>query len=219
MSTITVNQRFSSLATLGENTNWDSLTPEEVQVCMSSASEMQRAGVEYTKFVKQGYRSQIQMVDLFHDTGELSIPIPALPRPTLDELRSKFPWIRKENGIDRDDSATEAGILRLGSVLIPGEEESLDGERYERRLIVPRTKGLLDGYQQGVWLVKHQDEFPAFMALCGKVYIDLPGLIVVDEDGDWRVFSLRRGGERWRLRWRDLSLDVDSSARTAFSGK
>lgn len=218
MTTINVRQMFSSFATLGENTRWEDLTPAEVQVCMSSASEMQRAGAEYTTFVKNGYRSQIQVVDLFRDMGELTISIPALPRPTLNELRKKFPEIRKENGIKRDDSPTTPVTLHLASVLIPGEEECIEGEKYERRLLVPRMQGLLLGYQQAVWLVEHQDEFPALMALREWVCIDFPGLIVVDEGGRRCVFCLGFGGKFWHLSRSSLSNVVTSHMRTAFSG-
>ena len=184
---------------------------------MRNAAAMQRAGAEYTRFVQFGYQAQI--VNLFHDTGELSIPIPALPRPTLDELRSKFPWIKVKGGIKRDDSATEAGVLRLGSVLIPDEEKGLDGAKYERRLLVPRSQGLLFGYQQATWVVEHQQEFPELMQLLGKIHINSPGLIVVDENNYRRAPFLSDDGKRWHLCLDYFPVAVSSHTRAAFSGK
>lgn len=217
MNTISVNQRFTSLGTLGENTDWDSLTAEQVQVCMSSSVEMQRSGAEYTRFVKFGYRAQV--VDLFRDTGELSIPIPALSRPTLEELREKFPGIKEDGGIERDDSPIEAGVLKLGTVLLPEEiedGESITGKKFERRILPKRYA--LYGYQHGTWFVEHQDESPALKPLLGRVYILLPGLVVVGVGGRRLMFCLNYDGERWYLYWSFLADGVDSNVRVAFSG-
>ena len=149
-------------------------------------------------------------------TDKFTLQIPALPRPTLAELREKFPWIREEKGIERDTSPTDAVTLRLGTVLCEGED-LIGGTEYERRL-QPKQDILL-GYQQAAWLVAHQDEFPAFMALLGKIYIDFPGLVVVRADGSRDVPCLPRGGRRWRLRWVWLEGGVLRSGRVAVSGK
>ncbi len=127
----------------------------------------------------------------------LGIPIPALRRFTLAEMRAKYMWIRENDGIARDTSSETAMIFDLGTVFRPGEME-IDGDEYALR----RTglDGLL-GLQHGLWLVEHQDEFPEFMALLGKVYIDLPGTIVVNADGDRCFFCLHQRGERWGLYW------------------
>ena len=210
MSTISVDQRLSLLARLGENINWDSLTTEQIQV---GIREAKRAGAEATVFFKNGFR--VQIGDFFRDTGELALQIPALPRPTLAELREKFSWIRAENGIERDTSPTEAVTLRLGTVL-RADEKSIGGEEYERRRV---SLTGLHGYQQAAWLVEHQDEFPEVMALLGKVYIDFPGLVVASADGDRNFPYLYRVGKRWDLRWRWTVYDLFSSGRIASSGK
>ena len=61
--------------------------------------------------------AEIVARDHFRETRELTIQIPALPRPTLEELREQFPWIREKDGIERDTSPTHAVTFRLGTVL------------------------------------------------------------------------------------------------------
>ena len=208
MGTISMDQRFSLLAKLGENADWDSLTSEQVQV---GIREAKLTGSEFTAFVRNGFRMQIG--DFFRETGELTLSIPALPRPTLQELQAKFSWIKS---IERDTSPTDAVILKLGTVLRP-DEERVNGTEYERRLVL--KPGLCLGYQQAVWPTEHQDEFPAFMALLGKIYIDFSGLVVVDGDGRRRVPCLVRLGLRWHLHWGWLGADLDQSGRLAVSCK
>ncbi|MBI4086185.1 MAG: hypothetical protein HY433_03030 [Candidatus Liptonbacteria bacterium] len=127
--TISVEQRFSLFAKLGENLDWDSLTKEQVQVGIREAHTF--AAREFEVFIRNGFR--VQVGDFFRETGELTIQIPALARPTLAELREKYSWIREENGIERDTSPTEAVTLKLGTVLRP-DEERINGAEYERRL-------------------------------------------------------------------------------------
>ncbi len=120
----------------------------------------------------------------FKLTNVFSIQIPALPRPTLDELKNKFPWIK---GIKRDTSPTKAVILSVGTVLNFYENYKdcyfaqkvvgmILGDEYEK-LLVPEHDVLL-GYQQACWLEEHKDEFPDFMAFRERHSIDFPGLVV-----------------------------------------
>ncbi len=157
-------------------------------------------------------KSQVA-TDFFRETGELIIETQALPRPTLEELQEKFNWIKR---IERDTSPTEAMRLQLATVLHKNEKW-IDGAEYERRL-APKLNLAL-GYQQAVWLVEHQDEFPDFMAMLGKVYIDFPGLIVVSSDGYRNYPYLIQLGGRWDLRWDWIDDVFRSSARIAVSGK
>ena len=211
MGTISVKQRFTMLARLGEHIDWDSLATEQVQV---GIREAQRAGAETTAFIRNGFR--VQVGDFFRETGELVIHIPALARPTLEQLREKYSWIRQENGIERDTSPTDPVTLKLGTVLRP-DEEWIKGAEYEQRL-APKLDISL-GYQQALWLVEHQDQFPEFMALLGKVYIDFPGLVVVSVDGYRRFACLSRGGGRWCLLWRWIDNGLSQDGRVAISGK
>ena len=161
-------------------------------------------------------QAEVKVVSFFRpteDLGDTVIPIPALPRPTLTELRSKFPWIREENGIERDDSPTEAVVLSLGTVLTPSEKQ-IGGKEYEGRRL--GLAGCL-GYQHGLWLVEHQDEYPAFEALLGQVYIDLTGLVVVRADGGRYFPCLGQYGERWYLYWHWADIDLYSDGRVACS--
>lgn len=211
MGTVSVDQQFALLAKLGENMDWDSLTTEQVQV---GIREAKRAGAEATAFVRNGF--QLQIGDFFLEMEEVTVRVPALPRPTLEQLREEFSWIREENGIERDTSPTEAVTLKLGTVLRP-DEERVNGSEYEQR-ITPKLDICL-GYQHACWLVEHQDEFPELMAFLGKVYIDFPGLVVVDADGDRDFPFLDEVGERWYLGWFWVEDALDRDGRIAFSGK
>jgi len=153
--------------------------------------------VTLKEYLQDAIEGRFRLPDCFRETNEVSITIPALARPTLPELRLKHDWIREKDGIERDTSPTGAVTLKLATVLREGEG-SINGSKCEERIA-----GKLDivlGYQQAVWLVEHQDEFPEFMALLGKIYIDFTGLVVVDAYGDRSYPCLLRRGERWYLR-------------------
>jgi len=144
---------------------------------------------------------------VFFETGELLIPMPALARPTLAELE-KYGIVK----IEADNSPTEVTTFQLGTVLKPGEDV-IGGTEYEirRRPLV----GRLYGYQQAIWFVEHQDEFPEFMALLGKVYIDFPGLIVVDMHSNRCFAYIFSNGERWGLRWSEVDRSLGHIGRVA----
>lgn len=206
--TISVGQQFAVLAKLGENIDWDSLTTEQVQV---GIRESARAGVEATAFIRNGFR--IQVGDFFRETGEVAIQIPALPRPTLAELQAKFSWIKE---IEPDTSPECAVTLALGT-LLRSNEERISGSEYQQRR-VPLVSRMF-GYQHAERLIEHQYEFPGLMALLGKVYIDFPGLVVVDADGRRYFPCLDGHGRRWYLLWRWTGRDLDRNGRLAVSGK
>lgn len=152
----------------------------------------------------------------------LTIPIPALPRPTLGELQSRYGWIRN---IERDDSSEGPVTLRLVTVLKP-KETSINGPTYGERLEPLKGKGQLFGFQHQQWLLEHQNKFLDLMALLGKVYIDFPGIVVVrggrgrylpflsqhdpNRDGSWL---------RWGSSWRRLGEGFDDRGRVAFTSK
>lgn len=209
MVTISVDQRFALLAKLGENLNWDSLTSDQVQVGIREAHTF--AAREFMAFIRNGFRMQIN--DFFRETGEVTLQIPALPRPTFEELCKEFSWIES---IESDTSPTEAVILRLGTVLRLNEER-VNGAEYQRRIALKLDIGL--GYQQAIWLVEHQDEFPEFMVLLGKVYIDFPGFVVVDAHGGRLFPCLNQGGGRWDLDWGWVGDGLSRDGRVALSGK
>ncbi len=146
---------------------------------------------------------------------ELTIQIPALPRPTLAELQAKFPGLGIKS-IERDTSPVEAVTLKLATVLRTNEE-SVGGANYERR-IAPKLDIIL-GFQQAMWLVGHQDEFPAFMALLGKIYIDFSGLVVVTDDDDRHFPYLSQDGTHWRMGWYWIRLGFSRLGRIAVSSK
>ncbi|MGC9603348.1 MAG: hypothetical protein ABSF47_02660 [Minisyncoccia bacterium] len=205
MGTISVEQRFAVLAKLGENVDWNSLTREQVQV---GITDSERAGREATEFIRNGFC----LNDIFRIIETLSIPIPALSRPNLEELQEFSSLVHY---VKRDTSPTEAVVLNIATVL-RSDEDQINGREYETRI---NTKSkLILGYQHAIWLAEHQGEFPELMKLLGKSNIDFPGL-VVDVTGDLRVPCLSKLNERWSLRWESLCSDFGQSARVAFSGK
>ncbi|MBI5220392.1 MAG: hypothetical protein HY978_00960 [Candidatus Liptonbacteria bacterium] len=163
-----------------------------------------------------GFR--VQIGDFLRYIEDLTIEIPALPRPTLPELRTRFPWIKEEGGIESDISLKGLVVLRLGTVLRP-DEPRIDGPEYERRMLgVPAL-----GFQHADWIVEHQDDdtpaFAALRALRGKVYIDFRGLIVVSEDGHRDFPYVNDDGLRFVQRWDWTDHDLDQIGRVAVSGK
>lgn len=157
-----------------------------------------------------------QEPEFFRHTGELSIQIPALQRPTIEQINEAFPEMRFEQ-IERDTAPTKALTLALATVLPISETRAISGTEYEQR-IAPRRNVIL-GYQQAVWLVEHQDEFPEFMALLGKIYINFSGLVVKRADDRHYIPCLNRFGKRWYIYWNWLDYDFDSEGRIASSGK
>ncbi len=153
------------------------------------------------------------LVDFFRETGELTIEIPALPRPTFEELQAKFPRIKK---IERDTSPTGPVTMKFGTVLRPGEKR-INGAEYERRL-TPKIDIVL-GYQHWNWVFEHQSEYPDLMALLGKIYIDFPGIIVVLGDGGRSCPCLFQGGGRFGQGWDWFDNVLGRSGRIAVSGK
>ena len=192
--------------------SWNELTVEQVQAGISGTKEeMERIGMETTAFVRNGFR--MQMGDFFRLTSELTIQIPALPRPTLEELQAKFNWVKS---IERDTSTTEATTLKLGTVLRT-DETSINGKEYELRL-APKLN-VLFGYQHATWLVENQDKSPELMVLLGKIYIDFPGLVVVGSYGSRSIPCLNDGDRRWEQNWHWVGNDLNQNGRVAASSK
>ncbi len=208
---ISADQRFALCVALAANTNWDSLTVEGVQ---AGITEAQRAGAEFTAFAKNGFR--MQTGDFLRNTGEFTVTIPALPRPTKKQLQAKYPGIGIAS-IERDCSPTEALTMNLATVLRIGETAAINGAEYERRLASRLNDSL--GFQQLEWLVEHQDEFPVFMALLGKIYVDGPGIVVTDANGYRHIPYLSGDGQRWKLYWHWIGSDFGGDGRIASSRK
>ena len=165
-------------------------------------------------YLQDAIEGRFSLGDFFRETGELTIDIPALPRPTIAKLQAKFPWIKS---IERDTSPTGPVTLKLGTVLRPGEER-INGDEYERRLLTQKLDIAL-GYQQWNWVFEHQSEYPDLIAFLGKIYIDFPGLIVVRGDGSRHIPYLSQGGKRFAQSWYCLSYAFYRLGRVAVSGK
>ena len=144
---------------------------------------MRQGTRSFPKYGKSYTRSDIMCFKL---TDVFTIQIPALPRPTLRELKKKFPWIK---AIKRDTSPTKPITLGVGTVLSFQEGWSWEdcasaqkmvdmifGVEY-KKLLVPEHKILL-GYQQACWLEEHKDEFPDLTAFRKSHSIDFPGLVI-----------------------------------------
>jgi hypothetical protein len=163
--------------------------------------------------VRRG-NAEAKQSEFFRYTGEATIQIPAQPRPTLKQLQKAFDWIKS---VERDTSPTEAVTMKLATVLPIGDTKSISGSEYEKR--IAGKQNIFLGYQQAVWLVEHQDEFPEFMKLLGKIYIDFSGLIVVSADGDRHIPCLYQDGQRWYLDWDWLGDSFFSGGRLAASSE
>jgi len=212
MGQITADQSQQVMAALCTNVDWSTIDFEALGLQNSAIRDAQEAGRQLTAFLRNGCRVVIE--SFFRATGELTVQIPALPRPTLEQIQAKYSWIAS---IERDTSPTDPVTLTLGTVLRPEEKGSITGAEYERRLISKLDVAL--GYQHMEWLLAHQNEFPAFMALLGKIYIDFPGLVVVDDDGSRYVPYCDQGGRRWDAIWGWLGIDFSVFGRVAVSGK
>lgn len=205
-SVISVEQRFALLAAMGANIDWDRLTTEQIQAGIENP---QLTGKQATLFIQSGY--SVQIGEYFRETGELSIQLPALKRPTLKELQANNHWIKS---IERDNSTEAPVTLTLATVLVPDDDGSINGKEYEKRIALKHDSLL--GFQHRQWLLEHQDEFPELKALLGKVYIDFPGLVVVRRDGNRSVPYCGQSGSRWVDVWDWLGLEFNSSGRIAF---
>ena len=170
-------------------------------------------GVDRNEFRRVLGLEPIGVQEFLRFPEELSIQIPALPRPTLNELQAKYNWIKF---IKCDDSPEESVTLRL-TIVLKSKENRIDGATYERRLVP--LKGQLLGFQHQQWLLEHQNEFPEFMAFLGKVYVDFPGIVVVSGDGRRFYPCLDQGGQRWDGYWRWISLGFGGTGRVAVSSK
>jgi len=141
------------------------------------------------------------------------IIIPALPRPTLAELKNKYSWIKS---IERDTSETKEVKLSLISVLKKGEDY-ISGKEYEKRM----PKGLL-GFQHLEWFIEHQSEFPELLEQANDNnfwYIDFLGLVVVLDSGRRCVPYGCQNGKRWDAYWHWLSSGFGQYGRVAVSGQ
>jgi hypothetical protein len=211
---IELENGFALFAALSVNTNWRSLTPQQLQVGIGD--DPKGAGREFEAFIRNGFRMQIE--SFFRYMEDLTIEIPARPRPTLAELRERWSWIREKEGIERDTSTEDPVVLRLGTVLRP-DEPKIDGPEYKRRMINVPSLGL----QHSDWVVQHQnDDTPAFAALRalkGKIYIDFRGLVVVSEDGDRSCPCVSDGGEQFVQGWYWTVGGLDQDGRVAVPGK
>jgi hypothetical protein len=209
MGQITADQSQTVMSILTTNVKWSEIDFKTLGLQDAVIRDPKGAGKQFEAFLRNGCRMN---EDFFRETGELSIEIPARKRPTFEELREKY-GIRS---IERDNSTEEAVTLKLATVLRTGEDE-IDGKEYERRL-VSKPDGIL-GYQQREWLLEHQDENPAFMALLGKIYIDFSGIVLVFGGGGRGVPYCGQDGSRWDGDWISFDSRFGADARVAVAGK
>ena len=195
-------------------TNREEIDSQKMQNAIDSLNSSNSVVAEsFVDWINHNNDRVLQISDSFNTIEPLSISIPALPRPTLEELQKRFSWIKS---IERDTSPTEAIILNLATVLRPSDDR-ISGKEYEARINLKLD--LILGYQQALWLVKNQDKFPKFMRLLGKIYIDFSGLIVVNENGCRSILYLSQDGRRWCLNSCWLDNPFTRTERVAFSGK
>jgi hypothetical protein len=154
------------------------------------------------------------------DMQEFQIDIPALKRPTLEELRVQDNSIQS---IERDTSLESPITLRLVTFFDIAYPHigKIDGLEYDQRL-VPYRDALL-GYQHLDWLIKRQTEYRAFTAMLKKVIrIDFSG-IVVRTTGNvpqspccaGEFVHVKQAPRRWECQWRFLYSGFSSADRMA----
>ena len=213
MGRISTDQSHQVISTLTANTDWSKVDFDVARLQDLVIRDPKGAGARFTEFLKNGCRLEYVVDDYLRETGEITIELPALKRPTEDELRKKYSWLRS---IERDDSTETPITLTLATVLNP-DEKSISGKEYERRLMSAQNRLL--GYRHREWLLEHQDEFPALKPLLGKVYIDFPGIIVVNVDGDRLYPCALQNGVRWDDDWNWFDCGFFSLGRVAVSRK
>lgn len=199
MDKISLEQRFTLLAKLGENIDWDLLAPEQVQV---GIRESKRAGMETTKFIRDGFWTYTN--DLFRETGEVAIKMPALSRLTVTKKIQSI----------HDISPIEPIIFRLGASSLP-PYVTISGNEYERRMAASASS---PGYQHALWLVEHQLELPDFMGLLGKICIRFPGSRAMFTDVPGVQYPIvYEGCNRWVIDWSHSGCDFSARHRFAIS--
>lgn len=141
------------------------------------------------------------MAEYLRLTNELKIHVPALKRPTLEELQLKDSRIKS---IFRDTSVERPVVLSLAMMLGPHAEDQRELGEHDERIFL--TNDLLLGFQQREWLREHQAEFPEFMAflkLKETFCIDFAGLVVNWHNGQRRSPYLAPVVDTWADYWID----------------
>lgn len=214
MGQITTDQSHQIIAALTTNCEWSGIDFVASGLQDLVIRDPRGAGQQFEAFLRNGCRLAVET--FFRGTGELTIKIPALKRPTLAELQAEWSGIKE---IIRDISTEEPVTLKLGTVLRADETKSIGGSEYERRILALQNAGRTLGWQHRKWLIEHQTEFPEFMSLLGKVYIDFPGLVVLSVGGGRDVPYAGDGGERWDGSWHWLDSDFRQGGRIAVSAE
>jgi hypothetical protein len=185
-----------------------------------------------------------RLSDLFVIADELIMDLPALPRPSLQDLRSAFSTLPIQT-IERDTSPTDAVRMKLATVHYERKHTYSDpiwvqdqnGNRkynppqnpdhfwathdispadFECR-IASREDQLL-GYQHAAWLLQHHLEFPELVNLLESRDIIFPG-IVISAGGKRQSPMLLKDNGRIQIAGAILEggYAVPSKVRVAFS--
>lgn len=158
--------------------------------------------------LQDALKGRFAATQLLRETGELAVEIPALRRPTLQQIRKRYPWI---GSIERDDSPEGPVTLKLATFLL--DEERIDGSEFERRLVL--HPDVLLGLQHVDWFLKRQREYPAFMKLLRNIYVEFPGIVLVDDTGNRSVPCCCKRGAHWIRRWELLENGLGVHGRLA----
>jgi hypothetical protein len=145
---------------------------------------------------------------LLRETPELAVEIPALRRPTLQQIQKGYPWMAS---IERDNSSEGSVKLRLTAFMHAAPR--IDGPELER-CIALETLSLL-GYQHREWLLKRQRRNPALLAMFGVASVKFPGIVIVDDLGRRIIPCCRNRGGQWIRRWEPLDEGLELDGRLA----
>lgn len=151
------------------------------------------------------------MASLFRETGEFSIELPGLSRPTLAWIQARWSWFRSI----KSDVSPEGPVILVPGTFLSSSERWIDGKEYEKRR-KPHLAACL-GLQHAVWLKENRERFPELTAFLRKLYLYFPGIVAVHEDGGQFFPCLRGPGERLFLDWGWPDDGLDSHVRVASS--
>ena len=212
MGQITADQSQELISTLTTGINWSEID----FVALGLQDVVMRNGKEacrnFESFLRNGCRLTAEQ--FLFETGELAIELPALSRPTLDEIQMEYSWVKS---IELDRSPEGPVTLNLGTVLYPNEQQPISGSEYERRLASKLNVVL--GYQHWQWFLNHQNQHSDSMVYLGKIRVDFSGIVVVDR---WNCRNIPYSSQFrscWGGDWGLLTDEFCSKSRIAIARK
>ncbi len=111
--------------------------------------------------------------NLMQDLSGLTVTIPALPKPSIEEVRGRWSWI---DHIAIDASTTSEVTVDFSQTVVVdkiGEQYDLSGLKLVGNL----------GYQHGLWIMQHSEYWPRLLKFFANVSLVLKGQVLRNPDG------------------------------------